>query len=245
MRVLIVDDEAPARDRLRRLLSEIEDCEIAGEAGNGNDALAACATLKPDVVLLDVRMPGLWGIEVAQHLSTLVEAPAIIFTTAYGDHAIDAFDAQAIGYLLKPIRKEKLARALTHASRISAPRLAQATRSAHLEHRREHVCARLGEQLRLIPLADVYYFFADQKYVTVRHRGGENLIDEPLKELGIEFAAHFIRVHRNALVAEKYIAAVERGADGQYSVRVRDCDTVLEVSRRHATELLRRVRGTE
>lgn len=243
MRVLIVDDEAPARDRLRALLSEIQDCQIAGEAGNGMEALAACAQLKPDVVLLDVRMPGLWGIEVAQHLSTLSEAPAVIFTTAYGDHAIDAFDAQAIGYLLKPIRKEKLARALAHASRVSAARLTQATRSANIEHRREHICARLGDQLRLIPLADIYYFFANQKYITVRHKDGEDLIDEPLKELSSEFAADFIRIHRNALVAEKHIAAIERNAEGQYTVRLRHCDTVLQVSRRHASELLRRVKG--
>jgi two-component system response regulator AlgR len=245
MKVLIVDDEPPARARLRSLLGEFEDCEVAGEAGNGNDALAACATLKPDVVLLDVRMPGLWGIEVAQHLSTLADAPAVIFTTAYGDHAIDAFDAQAIGYLLKPIRKEKLARALTHASRISAPRLMQATRSANIQHRREHVCARLGEQLRLIPLAEIYYFYADQKYVTVKHKNGVDLIDEPLKELGLEFAADFIRIHRNALIAEKHIASIERNDDGQYLVRIRDCDEALQVSRRHATELLRRVKGTE
>jgi two-component system, LytTR family, response regulator AlgR len=243
MKVLIVDDEPPARDRLRRLLSEIEDCEVAGEASNGNDALASCATLKPDVVLLDVRMPGLWGIEVAQHLSTLDDAPAVIFTTAYGDHAIDAFDAQAIGYLLKPIRKEKLARALTHASRISAPRLAQATRTANIEHRREHVCARLGDQLRLIAINDIRYFVAGDKYVTVHHKSGQDLIDEPLKELSQEFAADFIRVHRNALVAEKQIAAIERSNDGQYSVRMRDSEAVLQVSRRHATELLRRVKG--
>lgn len=244
MKVLIVDDEPPARERLRSLLGEFADCEVAGEAGNGNDALAACATLKPDVVLLDVRMPGLWGIEVAQHLSTLSDAPAVIFTTAYGDHAIDAFDAQAIGYLLKPIRKEKLARALTHASRISAPRLMQAARSANIQHRREHVCARLGEQLRLIPLTEIYYFYADQKYVTVKHKNGQDLIDEPLKELGEEFGADFIRIHRNALVAEKQIAAIERNDDG-YVVRIRDCEATLQVSRRHATELLRRVKGTE
>ncbi len=244
MKVLIVDDEQPARDRLRRLLGEIEDCEVAGEAGNGNDALVACATLKPDVVLLDVRMPGLWGIEVAQHLATLADAPAVIFTTAYGDHAVDAFDAQAIGYLLKPIRKEKLARALSHASRISAPRLAQATFTANNDHRREHVCARLGEQLRLIPLGDIYYFLADQKYVTVHHKNGQDLIDEPLKELSQEFAVDFVRIHRNALVAEKQIAAIDRGDDGQYSVRMRNCDVALQVSRRHATELLRRVKGS-
>ncbi len=245
MRILIVDDEPPARDRLRRLLGELEDCEVAGEAENGNDALAACARLKPDVVLLDVRMPGLWGIEVAQHLSTLADAPAVVFTTAYGDHAIDAFDAQAIGYLLKPIRKEKLARALTHASRISAPRLTQATRSANIEHQREHVCARLGEQLRLIPIGDIYYFFADQKYVTVHHKNGQDLIDEALINLGVEFAIDFIRIHRNALVAEKQIAAVERAQDGGYLVRMRHSDTLLQVSRRHAAELLRRVKGHE
>jgi two-component system response regulator AlgR len=188
-------------------------------------------------------MPGLWGIEVAQHLATLAEAPAVIFTTAYGDHAVDAFDAQAIGYLLKPIRKEKLARALSHASRVSVPRLAQAIRTANSDHRREHVCARLGEQLRLIPLSDIYYFLADQKYVTVHHTGGQDLIDEPLKELSQEFAGDFVRIHRNALVAEKHIAAIDRGEDGQYTVRLRDCDVALQVSRRHATDLLRRVKG--
>ncbi len=245
MNVLIVDDEPPARERLRRLLGEIGDCEVVGEAGNGSDALAACARLKPDIVLLDVRMPGLWGIEVARHLSALEAAPAVIFTTAYGDHAIDAFDAQAIGYLLKPIRKEKLSRALTHASKISASRLVQATRSANIERRREHVCARLGEQLRLIPIGEIYYFFADQKYVTVKHQNGEDLIDEPLKELGVEFASEFVRIHRNALVAEKHIAAIERTEDGQYLVRMRDCEGSLQVSRRHATELLRRVKGAE
>jgi len=244
MRILIVDDEPPARDRLRRLVAEISDCEVSGEAGNGNDALAACAKLKPDVVLLDVRMPGLWGIEVAQHLATLADAPAVIFTTAYGDHAIDAFDAQAIGYLLKPIRKEKLARALTHASRISAARLVQATRAASIDRRREHICARLGEQLRLIPIPDIYYFLADQKYVTVHHKGGQDLIDEPLKELGQEFATDFVRIHRNALVAEKYIASIERGEDGQSVVHIREGGAKLQVSRRHAPELVRRIKGS-
>ncbi len=244
MRLLIVDDELPARERLRDLLGELGDCVVIGEAANGNDALTACATLKPDVVLLDVRMPGLWGVEVAQHLATLDEAPAIIFTTAYGDHAIDAFDAQAIGYLLKPIRKEKLARALKHAGRITTPRLIQATRAASIEHRREYVCAKLGEQLKLIPVADIYYFLADQKYVTVHHKHGNNLIDEPLKDLGDEFTADFIRIHRNALVAEKFIGEVERGQDGQYAVKVRECDAVLPVSRRHAGDLVRRIRGS-
>ena len=115
--------------------------------------------------------------------------------------------------------------------------------SAQIEHKREQICARLGEQLRLIPVQDIYYFLADQKYVTIKHKGGENLIDESLKALAEEFSPDFVRIHRNALVAEKYISAVERTDSGQYVVRVRECADVLEVSRRHASELLRRIRG--
>ncbi len=241
-RVLIVDDEAPARERLKRLLGEIEDCECAGEAADGKEALQTCARLAPDIVLLDVRMPGLTGMEVARHLTSLAEPPAVIFTTAYDEYALEAFETQAIGYLLKPVRKEKLVRALKHAVRIAGPSLSRVAMAAHMETRRQHICARLGEQLRLIPVQDIYCFLADQKYVTVRHAGGDDLIDESLKTLGDEFAPDFLRIHRNALVAEKYVAAVERVAEGQYAVRMRDCPEPLQVSRRHAGELLRRLR---
>jgi two-component system response regulator AlgR len=241
-RVLIVDDEAPARDRLKRLLAEIEACEYVGEAGDGQEALDACAKLAPSVVLLDVRMPGLTGMEVARHLASLAQPPAVIFTTAYDEYALQAFETQAVGYLLKPVRKEKLARALKHAARISGPNLLRVASAARMETRRQHVCARVGEQLRLIPVADIYCFLADQKYVTVRHAGGEDLIDESLKTLSDEFSPDFVRIHRNALIAEKHIAAVERIAEGQYEVRMRDCPAALQVSRRHAGELLRRLR---
>lgn len=243
MKLLIVDDEPPARERLRSLLEEIGDCEIVGEAANGEEALAACGEDRPDVVLLDVRMPGISGIEVARHIDSLEDPPAVIFTTAYDQYAVDAFETEAVGYLLKPVRKEKLAHALRHAGRISPTRLARVAKSAGFDQRREQICARLGEQLRLIPVADIYYFLADQKYITVRHKGGENLIDESLKSLAEEFASDFVRIHRNALVAERQISAVERTEDGQYVVRVRDCGAVLQVSRRHAAELLRRIRG--
>jgi two-component system response regulator AlgR len=243
MKLLIVDDEAPARERLRRLLEEIGDCEVVAEAGNGEEALALCGDTQPDIVLLDIRMPGLSGIEVARHIDSLEDPPAVIFTTAYDQYAVEAFETEAVGYLLKPVRKEKLAHALRHAGRISPTRLAKVARSAGIEHRREQICARLGEQLRLIPVTDIYYFLADQKYITVRHKGGENLIDESLKALAEEFSADFVRIHRNALVAEKQISAVERTDDSQYVVRMRDCGAVLQVSRRHAAELLRRIRG--
>ena len=244
MKLLIVDEETPARERLRRLLEEIGDNEVIGEARNGEEALAQCAQFLPDVVLLDVRMPGISGIEIARHIDSLEDPPAVIFTTAYDQYAVDAFETEAVGYLLKPVRKEKLAHALRHAARISPSRLVKVAQSARLAQRREQICARLGEQLRLIPVTDIYYFLADQKYVTVRHKGGENLIDESLKSLAEEFATDFVRIHRNALVAEKQISAVERTEDGRYAVRVRDCpEVLLEVSRRHAAELLRRIRG--
>lgn len=245
MRILIVDDEPPARERLRRLLAEIGDCEVVAEAGNGNEALQTCNQTQPDVVLLDVRMPGISGIEVAQHLNALAEPPAVIFTTAYDEYALEAFETEAIGYLLKPVRREKLARALRHAGRLSYSRLRQLNQLTPNTQRRGHVCARLGEQLRLIPIADIYYFLAEQKYVTVRHKQGSDLIDESLKELSVEFSPDFIRIHRNALIAEKSIASVERSDDGQYQVRMRECEERLQVSRRHATALMRRLRGDE
>lgn len=241
-RVLIVDDEGPARERLKRLLAEVGDADCAGEAADGHEALAHCARLNPDVVLLDVRMPGLSGLDVARHLNSLNEPPAVIFTTAYDEYALEAFETQAIGYLLKPVRKEKLARALKHAARIAGPSLVRVAAAAHLETRRQHICARLGEQLRLIPIQDIHCFVADQKYVTVRHAAGEDLIDESLKMLSDEFAPDFVRIHRNALVAERHVAAVERNADGQYTVRMRGYAEPLQVSRRHAGELLRRLR---
>lgn len=242
MRILIVDDEAPARERLKQQLDGLDECEVIGEAANGYQALDSCRTLQPDVVLLDVRMPGLSGIEVAQHFNALDQPPAVIFTTAYDEYALDAFEAEAIGYLLKPVRKEKLLRALRHAGRVSNARLRQ-VKSHTNDQRRAHICARLGEQLRLIPVADIYYFLADQKYVTVRHKSGTDLIDESLKDLNSEFGDDFIRLHRNALVAEKAVAAVERDEQGQYKVRLRDCSDALQISRRHAAAVLRRLKG--
>jgi len=243
MRAIIVDDEPPARERLRRLLEELRDVAVVGEAANGSEALRLCAELDPDVILLDIRMPGMDGIEAARHLAVLEEPPAVIFTTAYDQHALEAFDAQAVGYLLKPVRREKLAQAIRQAARLAVPQLLRIAERARLGRRRAQICARLGEHLRLIPVEDIYYFAADQKYVTVRHRGGSDLIDESLRALADEFAPDFVRVHRNSLVALKHVRAVERGADGQYAVRLADCDTLLPVSRRHATAALRLIRG--
>jgi two-component system, LytTR family, response regulator AlgR len=241
LKVLIVDDEPPARERLRSLLAEVGGTEIVGEAGTGAEALSRATTLSPDVVLLDVRMPGMDGIEAAQHLSTLEEPPAVIFTTAYDQYAVNAFETRAVGYLLKPIRKEKLAAALAQAGRLTRPQLQRLAAAAKAE-RRSHIAARHREGLRLIPIEEVQYFFAEQKYTTVRHLRGEDLIEDSLRALEEELAADFVRIHRNALVAVRHLDRIERNAEGQYFVRLRGCEAPLAVSRRMAGELRERFR---
>jgi two-component system response regulator AlgR len=241
LRVLIVDDEPPARERLESLLAEIPDTEVVGEAANGQQALTQTHELAPDVVLLDVRMPGIDGIEVARHLNALAEPPAVIFTTAFDEYAVNAFEAHAVGYLLKPIRKEKLAAALERAGRLTKPQLRKIAAASN-ERKRSHIAARRREGLRLIPIEEVQYFFAEQKYTTVRHVNGEDLIEDSLRALEEEFETDFVRIHRNALVSVRYLERIERGTDGQYFVRLRGCEAPLQVSRRMASELRERFR---
>jgi two-component system, LytTR family, response regulator AlgR len=242
LRVLIVDDEAPARERLRSLLTEIGNLDVAGEATNGAEALKLAVDLAPDVVLLDVRMPGMDGIEAARQMNSLVEPPAVIFATAYDEYAINAFDAQAVGYLLKPIRKEKLAAALTQAGRLTRPQLQRIAANAEGPPKRTHIAARHREGLRLIPIEEILFFFADQKYTTVRHGKGEDLIEDSLRSLEEEFGSAFVRIHRNALVNVRYLEGIDRNADGQYFVRLRGASAPLQVSRRMASELRDRFR---
>src|SRR5579863_6276040 len=230
----------PARERLRSLLSEIEGADVVGEAANGEEALRQAAERAPDVVLLDVRMPGMDGLEAARHMNVLEEPPAVIFTTAYDEYAVNAFEAQAVGYLLKPIRKEKLAAALAQASRLTRPQIQKL--SAASPPRRTHIAAKHRDGLRLIPIEEVRYFLAEQKYTTVRHLKGEDLIEDSLRALEEELGSAFVRVHRNALVSVRYLERIERNADGQYYVRLQGCADPLQVSRRMAGELRERFR---
>jgi len=241
LRVLIVDDEQPARERLRALLTEIGSLEIAGEAATGIEALQLAALETPSVVLLDVRMPGMDGIETAHHLGALREPPAVIFTTAYDEYAVRAFDAQAVGYLLKPVRREKLAAALTQAARLSRPQLDEIAAASTV--RRTHIAARNREGIRLIPVEEILFFFAEQKYTTVRHLQGEDLIEDSLRTLEEELGERFVRIHRNALVNIGHLESVERSDEGQYVVRVRGCADALQVSRRMAGELRAKLRS--
>lgn len=246
MKVLIVDDETPARNRLRQLLEDDGDHSVVGEAGNGVQALEVAAETSPDVVLLDIRMPGLSGIEVAHHLNALQVPPAIIFTTAYDEYAIEAFETSAIGYVLKPVRRERLVKALQQAARVSNRSIDQVASKSELTGPRQHVCARVQDQLKLIAVDDVIRFHADQKYVRVHHSGGEHLIDESLKALEIEFAEQFVRIHRGALVSIAHIESIGRVADGQMLVVLRntpeDADGLI-ISRRHLADVKRRLKG--
>jgi two-component system response regulator AlgR len=242
LRVLIVDDEPPARERLRSMLAEIGGFEIAGEAGNGEQAIDLVDKLIPDVVLLDVRMPGIDGLEVARHLATLAEPPSVIFTTAFDEYALQAFDSEAVAYLLKPIRAEKLRAALTKAARLTRPQLQQVAAAAREPSHRQHIGVRGRDGIKLIPIEEVFYFHADQKYTTVKHQKGEDLIEDSLKTLEEEFAASFVRIHRNALVNTRFLERIARDASGQHFVHLRGLPDALEVSRRMAGDLKDRFR---
>lgn len=245
MNVLIVDDEAPARDRLRQLLEEDGAHAVVGEAGNGRRALELAQELSPDVVVLDIRMPGLSGIETAHHLNTFEHPPAVIFATAYDEYAIEAFEASAIGYVLKPVRRERLHQALELAQRLSNSVLGAVAKRPGMPARREHVCTRLQGEMKLIPISDVHYFVADQKYVSVFHTNGQDLIDDSLKALEEEFADTFVRIHRGALIAVSSIDSLRKTEDGRMQVVLRDGGTDdvegLIVSRRHQTNVKRRL----
>jgi two-component system response regulator AlgR len=241
VRILIVDDEAPARLRLRQLLADSGGHEIIGEAANGEEALRLCQKGTPDIVLLDIRMPGMDGLECARHLSNQENAPAVVFTTAYDQYAIQAFETHAMGYLLKPVRQERLEQALQHARRLSSSEAATISRDSQAQPR-QYICVGPRDELRLVPISDVLYFQADQKYVSMIHAGGTELLDESLKTLEDEFGDSFVRTHRAFLVALEYLEVLEKGPDGQFQVRIKGKHEKLPVSRRMAADLRKRMR---
>ena len=240
MKVLLVDDEPLARERLRALLSDLGGCEVVAEAGNGRQAIELVQTHRPDVLLLDIRMPGMDGIEAANHLARLDSPPAVIFTTAYDDHALAAFDANAIDYLLKPIRAERLAAALKKAQALTGA--SSDTVAALPVEKRRHVSGMVKGNLVVVDLAQVYFFQSDQGYTRVVFDDGELLIEDALKALEEEFADEFVRIHRNSLVAVDKVAEIVRQDASNQFVRLRGVDETLPVSRRMLGSLRRRIR---
>ena len=207
LNILIADDEAPARNRLRDLLADIENVAVVAEAKNGKEAIDLALHTKPDLMLLDIRMPLMDGIEAAQHAQKLEPAPHIIFTTAFDAYAIKAFDLNAIDYLLKPIRLERLQAAINKAQALK-PKQIEALKP--LQKNRSHLSIHERGRVLLVPIETIIYLRAELKYITVRTVEREYLIEESLTNLEAEFAEQFIRLHRNCLVAPLFITGYEK-----------------------------------
>jgi two-component system response regulator AlgR len=215
-RLFLVDDEAPARARLRDVLSDIAaDCphQVVGEADHAQAALDGIAQCQPDIVLLDVQMPGMNGIELAARIGTyFAQPPSIIFVSAFDDYALKAFDVRALDYLLKPVRAARLTEAIERVGRLRSSQQIGITDAARpLRSTRLHFSVHQRGRVLLVPVADIIYLKAETKYVTLRTPTGEYLIEESLLSLEQEFADLLVRVHRNALVARDAIIGVERG----------------------------------
>jgi len=211
IRIFIADDEAPARDRLRELLGDIAaelQTRVVGEAANGLEAIERVPSSGAEVLLLDIQMPGMGGLEVARHLATLEHSPAVVFVTAHDRHAVEAFDLNALDYLMKPVRAERLAAAIRKASVPEKARLANAANAP-----REYLSVAERHRIALVPVRDIVFLRAEQKYVTVRTREREHLLEESLVALERELADRFVRIHRNCLVARAAIRGFERSGE--------------------------------
>jgi two-component system response regulator AlgR len=229
LNILIVDDEEPARNRLQRMLEVSPDSEVVGEASNAFDALDKIRNLNPDVVLLDISMPGMDGMELARVLQDESASPAVIFCTAYQDQALAAFDREAVDYLVKPVRPERLEKALEKARRYLGDK--------REEGEQHFLRSTVGGKVVLTPLQKVICLLAEDKYTTVVFEHGETVIDESLTELEHRFPDVFFRVHRNALVSQRRIRGLERTNEGHTLVTLSGTDRKPEVSRRNASAL--------
>lgn len=244
LKVLVVDDEALARSRLRTLLG---DCTapaaiVAAEAANAVQAMTALQRDKFDVVLLDIRMPGVDGVTLAHTLAGLPQPPAVVFVTAHSEHAVQAFEVDAVDYLTKPVRFERLQQALQ-----KVERLAQSRRGLQAEKAQEMLVIQDRGRTERVPLADVIYLKAELKYITVRTASRSYILDGSLSELEERHAAQFMRIHRNALIARRAVRALEKHFDPEegegWAVRLNGIDELLAVSRRQLSAVREAIVG--
>ena len=236
MRILIADDEAPARLRLRRMLEEAAAGEVVAEAATGRETLALVEREQPDLVLLDIRMPDGDGLSVAGVLSRFDVPPAVIFVTAHSDRALAALEAGAVAYLVKPVLAERLQGALSRARRPTRALVeALEAEGRGRGSGRMHIGARVGRELRRIPISEVRYFRAADKVTVAVYKEGEVIVEESLNTLETEFAPDFMRVRRNLLIARRAIRGLKRGGGG-YRV-ILDSGESLPVARRQVAAL--------
>ena len=233
LKIIVADDETPARNRLRELLAETDGVCVVGEARNGKEALMLALDTGADLVLLDIRMPQMDGIEAAGHLQKVAPPPAIIFTTAFDSYAMQAFDVNAVDYLLKPIRLERLQSAIAKARALLPGQLA-ALQS--MQRQRTHFSVTERGRVLLVPVAEVIYLRAELKYLTLRTRERSYLVEDTLTAIEQEFGDYFLRLHRNCLVAQHSILGYEKRHDDDsehgWTVLLRDVPDTLAVSRR-------------
>jgi len=234
LRILIIDDEIPARNRLRRMLVDVPAVHVIGEAATGQEALRLIPLKEPDVLLLDISMPGMDGMTLAQTLQQQDSAPAIIFCTAWLDQAVEAFECDAVDYLVKPVRAERLELALDKARRF----LARVDAGANGPFLR----STLGGKVSLLPLADVICLIAEDKYTTVVHKEGTSVINQSLLDLETAHADILVRIHRGALVARKCIRGLEKTTDGRHYLQLEGCEDRPQVSRRNLPAIRKLIR---
>ncbi len=243
IRVLVVDDEMPARERLVRLVGELEEhrFEIVGAVENGQQAMDYCRNQSVDIILMDIRMPVMDGLQAAKAITEQATAekpaPAVIFTTAYEEYALDAFDAQGAGYLLKPVRKQALLESLQKVQQVNRAQIHTVTgQAAQGAEETQYISGSYrGDRVRE-PLENILYFQAEQKYVMAYAGDKQLLMDDTLKSLEERYASSFIRIHRNALVARNRVVGISK-KDGQSRLLLQDVEEPLEISRRHLAEL--------
>lgn len=239
MKVLVVDDEKLARDRLVRLCAELDEVDQVVEAANGQQALELIQSAELDLVLLDIQMPGADGLEVAEQINKIDPAPAIIFCTAFDQYALKAIERKASAYLLKPVRRDELSKAITnarHSSRLQIQSLSQES------GRRQHLPSESSRTVELIPVEDIRCLVADHKSVKAYLPSRDIWVGEPLKKIADEFPQRFLRIHRNALVALEHITGLHQGDNGQTQVLLDSVDVQPSVSRRHLSEVKQRLK---
>lgn len=244
MKILIVDDEAHARERLRRLITELDgDYELVAEADNGADALRRCLETKADLVLLDIRMPGLDGLSVAEHLARLDPPPAVILVTAYPEYALEAFEHRVANYLVKPVRGERLREALERLRVVTRAQQQPLEDGAASASPRRYLSAQYRGGVQTVAVEDILFLQAEQKYVTVHHGDGKLLLDDSLKTLEQEFPERFLRIHRSTLVCARRLIGLEKSQDGSIFAVLDGTDERLPVSRRHLPSVRRFLRA--